>query len=91
MTYDELVERTVSIIHDVYDLKEDVLNSGTGVTVQPQFDAGMLDAALTIIKASVDNQDQRIVAELERQLQARLQRALNAVINEERTKQTPEI
>lgn len=74
MTYDELVERTVQLMRDLHDLKEDVLFSGG---VQPDFDAGMLEAAHAILRANVDDEDPRVVAETTRQCNSRLLRVLN--------------
>lgn len=58
----------------LYDLKEDVANSKGP---QPFFDAGMLEGALIILSANVDEDDPRMVAERDRQLNQRLLRALD--------------
>jgi hypothetical protein len=75
VTDDELTERTVAIMRDLYDLKEDVLSGGGP---QPAFDGGMLEAALSILRATIDDEDPRVLAETSRQLNARLARALAA-------------
>lgn len=72
----DVTGRSVQIIHDLYDLKEDVLFGGG---FQPQYDSGLLDAVLTILRANVDDEDPRFVAEQARQLNDRLGRACESV------------
>jgi hypothetical protein len=75
LTDDEIVERTVSILRALNDLKEDVLHRST---FQPQFDAGMLSAAMSVLEANLPDDDPRVVAEHERQMNERLARALKS-------------
>lgn len=83
MTEDDVIERTLAIIVLLSDLKEDVLH---GDGFQPMFDAGLLDGALAILMANVDDEDARVIAEIERQSARRLAWALHRnhgeVINE---------
>lgn len=73
MTEDELTERVVAIVRLLHDLKEDVLHGGG---IQPEFDAGVLEGAMVILNASVDEEDPRVVAERHRQGCSRLLRAM---------------
>lgn len=72
---DAVIERTVAIMAQLHDLKEAVLHSSG---FQPQFDAGLLDGALSILRANLPDDDPRVVAEQTRQMNSRLVRALSA-------------
>jgi hypothetical protein len=78
MTPDEITDRTLVIIRLLSDLKEDVLHeavsSDDGNT--PHFNGGVLSAALTILEATLDEDDPRLVIEARRQCEQRLGRAL---------------
>lgn len=74
MTYDEVVERTVAIMRDLYELKERIHRERYGV--QPDFDAGILEAAIAILDANVDADDPRVKAEHTRRINDRLLWAL---------------
>jgi hypothetical protein len=84
VTYDELVDRTVAVIRALHDLKEDVLHD-TATSVQPQFDAGMMEAAAAILWANLDSDDPRVIAERDRQAASRLWRVMNRPVQAEKS------
>jgi hypothetical protein len=82
MTEDELLNRTIAIIRDLSDLKEDVLHmkSRPPYVNTPDFDAGLLAAALAILMDNVSDNEPKIKAEIDRQCARRLQWVMNEIV-----------
>lgn len=72
-TEDSVIARTVAIMRLLNDLKEDVLHNPG---LQPEFDAGLLEGALAILRGNIPDDDPRVLAETRRCCEARLLRAI---------------
>lgn len=76
MSHDDYIERSLRILADLYDLKEDVMHDTERVPHQPDFEAGLLAGAIAILNSNLPDDDPRVLAEDERQLNDRLARAM---------------